>query len=74
MSLMTQYSLVISFPNANFIWCFFSYREYVNRCFSKCVTDVDKDQVEIILKGKITNAASSGSLWTKNWDAEPLPA
>ena len=49
------------------------FREYVNRCFKKCVTSVDKDQVEIILKGKITSAASDGSLWTKNWDTEPLP-
>ena len=54
-------------------WGFFLRREYVNRCFSKCVTDVDKDRVEIILKGKITNAVNNNALWTKNWDAEPLP-
>jgi len=30
--------------------------------------------VEVILKGKITAAASSNSLWTKNWDEELLPA
>jgi hypothetical protein len=28
-------------------------KAYVSRCFNQCVTDVDKDQVEIILKGKL---------------------
>jgi len=51
-----------------------SLKAYVTRCFSQCVTDVDKDMVEVILKGKITAAASSNSLWTRNWDDEPLPA
>jgi hypothetical protein len=50
-----------------------TFRNYVNRCYAKCVENVDKDQVEIILKGKITRAANEGSLWIKNWDKEPLP-
>ncbi|KAK7868176.1 hypothetical protein R5R35_003047 [Gryllus longicercus] len=51
-----------------------SLKNYVNRCYAKCVEAVDKDRVEIILKGKITRAASDGSLWHKNWDNEPLPS
>ena len=50
-----------------------SLRQYVSKCFSKCTTDVAKDQVEIILKGKITKAASEGVLHSKDWENEPLP-
>jgi len=51
-----------------------SLKKYVSRCFEKCTSNVDKDMVEVILKGKITSAASSGSLFKKDWDNEPLPS
>ena len=50
-----------------------SLKAYVSKCFDACVTIEHKDMVEIILKGKITAAATSNSLWTKEWDKEELP-
>lgn len=46
---------------------------YVERAFAKCVLPVDKDQVEILLKGKISQAFMDGSVFTKDWSKEPLP-
>jgi hypothetical protein len=51
-----------------------SLKAYVSRCFNACVTNEHKDMVEIILKGKITAAASSNTLWTKGWETEEVPA
>nr|CAG4649230.1 EOG090X0431 [Scapholeberis mucronata]SVE93540.1 EOG090X0431 [Scapholeberis mucronata] len=50
-----------------------SLRKYVERCFDMCKSAVDKDLVELILKGKITAASREGIALTKDWDNEPLP-
>ncbi|CAG2166771.1 unnamed protein product [Oppiella nova] len=50
-----------------------SLKEYVNRAFSACINEIDKDRIEIILKGKLTKAHHEGVLFTKDWLSEPLP-
>lgn len=49
------------------------FRRYVYRCYELCSTSVDKDRVDIILRGKVTRAAQDGVLQTKDWLKEPLP-
>lgn len=49
-------------------------KNYVNDCFNKCKNDIDKDQVEIILKGKLVRAFNDGTIFTKDWSKEPLPS
>lgn len=51
----------------------FNFREYVYRCYALCANDMDKDRVDIILKGKVIRAATDGVLQTKDWSKEPLP-
>jgi len=50
-----------------------SLRRYVERCFAICTSSVDKDLVELILKGKITKSSREGTALLKDWDKEPLP-
>ncbi|KAL1517021.1 hypothetical protein ABEB36_000841 [Hypothenemus hampei] len=50
-----------------------SLKDYVHNCYAKCKTTIDKNQVEIILKGKITQAYQQGQL-NKDWSKEPLPS
>ncbi|XP_065160655.1 leukocyte receptor cluster member 8 homolog [Atheta coriaria] len=48
--------------------------DYVHRAYKRCKTKLDRDQVEIVLKGKITSATSSGDLYVRDWKREPLPS
>ncbi|KAH7643972.1 uncharacterized protein LOC124493505 isoform X2 [Dermatophagoides farinae] len=48
-------------------------QDYVNRAFALSNNDLDKDRIEIILKGKLTLALKNGTLYTKDWKKEPLP-
>lgn len=49
-----------------------SLKDYVQRSYAKCKTAIDKNQVEIILKGKITQAFQNNQMY-KDWSKEPLP-
>ncbi|KAK8950633.1 hypothetical protein KSP40_PGU013938 [Platanthera guangdongensis] len=49
-----------------------SLRSYAERCFSRCKDDAERDANKIILSEIIAKAKDDSSLWTKNWDMEPL--
>ncbi|XP_050436559.1 leukocyte receptor cluster member 8 homolog [Adelges cooleyi] len=50
-----------------------SLKEFIQKCQDKCVNKLDRDRMDIILKGKITNSNHDGSLWIKDWSQEPMP-
>ena len=49
-----------------------SLQQYVYKCFNQCSNDEEKNIVEKILKGKLTEAANKKILETKDWSKEPL--
>lgn len=49
-----------------------SLRAYVERALSRCKDEGQKRACQEIMKEMITTASTDGSLFTKNWDIEPL--
>ncbi|KAK9513905.1 hypothetical protein VZT92_027406 [Zoarces viviparus] len=48
-------------------------KEYVQRCFTACETEEDKDRTEKVLKEVLQDRLKDGSAYTIDWNREPLP-
>lgn len=48
-------------------------KEYVQRCFTACETEEDKDRTEKVLKEVLQDRLKDGSAYTIDWTREPLP-
>lgn len=48
-------------------------KEYVQRCFTACETEDDKDRTEKVLKEVLQDRLKDGSAYTIDWTREPLP-
>lgn len=76
-SLMYVYFIVLFLLDRDIAFTYvlflISFRNYVNRCFQKCVTSKEKEQITKKLKTKIVQDTNSELLWLKDWDQEPLP-
>ncbi|XP_072317547.1 leukocyte receptor cluster member 8 homolog [Eucyclogobius newberryi] len=48
-------------------------KEYVQRCFTACETEEDKDRTEKGLKEILQDRLKDGSAYTVDWTREPLP-
>ncbi|KAL3652022.1 hypothetical protein CASFOL_001703 [Castilleja foliolosa] len=49
-----------------------SLRGYVERALARCKSDRQKSACQAIMKEVITKATADGTLYTKDWDIEPL--
>lgn len=47
-------------------------RTFVDRCFARCRSDRERDQMEVLLKQRIQGSMREGTLYTHNWSSEPL--
>ncbi|XP_048477055.1 leukocyte receptor cluster member 8 homolog isoform X1 [Rhincodon typus] len=48
-------------------------KEYVQRCFTACETEPDKDRTEKLLKDVLQARLQDGTAYTIDWSSEPLP-
>lgn len=48
-------------------------KEYVQRCFTACESEEDKDRTEKVLKEILQDRLKDGSAYTIDWTREPLP-
>ncbi|XP_075896959.1 leukocyte receptor cluster member 8 homolog [Nelusetta ayraudi] len=48
-------------------------KEYVQRCFTACESEEDKDRTEKVLKEVLQDRLKDGSAYTIDWTREPLP-
>lgn len=48
-------------------------KEYVQRCFTACESEEDKDRTEKVLKEVLQGRLQDGSAYTIDWTREPLP-
>ena len=48
-----------------------SLKDYVNQAFAKCRSDQEKDEVEHLLKAKLTVAYHNNTVWSTDWRREP---
>lgn len=48
-------------------------KEYVQRCFTACESEEDKDRTEKVLKEVLQRRLQDGSAYTIDWNREPLP-
>jgi hypothetical protein len=46
-------------------------KAYIERCFARCTTNAERDQMEKLLKTKVQDALLNNALRTINWDNEP---
>ncbi|XP_056619333.1 leukocyte receptor cluster member 8 homolog [Triplophysa dalaica] len=48
-------------------------KEYVQRCFTACESEEDKDRTEKVLKELLQSRLQDGSAYSIDWTREPLP-
>lgn len=48
-------------------------KEYVQRCFTACESEEDKDRTEKLLKEVLQARLQDGTAYTIDWSREPLP-